>query len=173
MQAKDIMTPEPEVLTRAEPVSLAARLMERLDVRLLPVVADRESMRLVGVITDRDIALRHVGRGHTRDCPVRSHMTRAHIDVVRPEDDVRDVMGRMKRTKVRHVPVVGAAHRLVGVISLTDLTEHVGPWEPEHIEDVLAAIKRPTERGGARPVEPAAREVTEPPAEGSSGRRRR
>lgn len=151
MQARDIMTPEPEVMTRGEPVSVAARLMERLDVQLVPVVADRDSMRLVGVITDRDIALRHVGRGHTQDCPVHSHMTSAHLDVVRPEDDVRDVMGRMKRTKVRHIPVVGDAHRLVGVISLTDLAEHVGPWDPEHIEDVLAAIKRPSERS-SRPA---------------------
>lgn len=146
MRAYEIMTPDPEVMTRNEPVSIAAKLMGRLDVQLVPVVADRESMRLVGVISDRDIALRHVAPGHTRDCPVHAHMTPAPLDVVRPEDDVNDVIGRMKRTKVRHIPVVTEARRIVGIISLTDLTEHIGPWDPERIEDVLAAVKRPAER---------------------------
>ncbi|MBI2186078.1 MAG: CBS domain-containing protein [Acidobacteria bacterium] len=74
MKVRDIMTPDPEVVTPEEPISRAARIMRDYDVGIVPVVGDSESRNLVGVITDRDIACRHVADvvekvsepGHTR-----------------------------------------------------------------------------------------------------------
>ena len=60
MKASDIMTSNPEVVTPAESVVHAAEIMRDCEIGFVPVVADRESMRLLGVITDRDIAVRHV-----------------------------------------------------------------------------------------------------------------
>ncbi len=64
MKAQDIMTRNPDVLTPDEPVSRAAQLMRDRNVGIVPVVEDKSSMKLCGVITDRDIAIRHVAEGH-------------------------------------------------------------------------------------------------------------
>ncbi len=140
MRAQELMTADPQVVTPHEPISIAARLMERLGLALLPVVRDRESMRLVGVITDRDIALRHVAKRHIEDCDVGEHMTRANLDVVHPDADVRDVVGRMRRTRARHVPVVGSGKRLLGIISIRDLARRTDALGAGAVTEVLRDV---------------------------------
>lgn len=143
MKAREIMTVAPQVVTAAEPLARAAQLMDSFDVGMIPVVRDRASMRLAGVITDRDIAVRHVARGHGPTCTVEEHMSQPPIEVVRPEDDVHDVMGRMAHDRVRRLPVVDAEHRLIGVISQADLALRVGPIEPQRVEKVVEQISQP------------------------------
>ena len=143
MKASEIMTRDPAVLTPEERVEHAAELMARLNVGAIPVVADRQSMRLTGIITDRDIAVRHVAGGHDGHCHVKDHMTRDRIEVVRPDTDAHDVMGRMARDQVRRMPVVEDGHRLVGIISQADLALRVGPREPMEVEAVLEKISEP------------------------------
>ncbi len=116
---------------------------------MLPVVHDRESLRLIGLITGQDIALRHTARRHGADCPVAEHMTRGNIDVVHPDATVRDVIGRMKRSGVRHIPVIAEQHRLVGIISLKDIAE-VGDAFSAEVADVLRHVQQRQRR--ASPV---------------------
>ena len=65
MKAKDLMTSNPSVVTPETSVQDAARLMQREDTGVLPVVESQQSLRLIGMITDRDIALRVVAEGKT------------------------------------------------------------------------------------------------------------
>src|SRR5688572_25839093 len=95
MKAEQIMTRDLRVVTPADPVEYAAELMENLDVGLLPVVRDRATMRLEGVITDHDIVTRHVAAAHAGGCTVADHMTSAEVDLVRPYTNVHDVIGFM------------------------------------------------------------------------------
>src|SRR5688572_30195990 len=88
MKANEIMTSSPETVTPQDPISRAAQIMRDKDVGLVPVVRDSSSMMLEGVITDRDLAVRHVADGHTKDCSVSSHMSREHISAVHESDDV-------------------------------------------------------------------------------------
>ncbi|HUF27005.1 MAG TPA: CBS domain-containing protein [Gemmatimonadaceae bacterium] len=67
MKARDIMTRDPAVVTPDEPVSRAAELMKQRDIGMIPVVNDRSHMRLEGVLTDRDIAIRFVAEAAARD----------------------------------------------------------------------------------------------------------
>ena len=143
MQARDVMTPNPEVLTPDEPVSRAAQLMRDIDVGIIPVVDDRTSMRPVGVITDRDIAVRHVADLHGEQCRVGDHMTRDRLDAVRPDTDVHEVLECMKREQVRRVLVVDEGDRLVGIIAQADIARKEGPEHPEHVEEVLERISEP------------------------------
>lgn len=143
MKARQIMTEAPQVVTPDEPLTRAAQLMDSFGVGLVPVVRDRRSMRLAGVITDRDIAIRHVARGHGADCTVQQHMTEGGIAAVRPEDDVHDVMGRMAHEKLRRLPVVDAEHRLVGIIAQADIARGVGRVEPERVEKMLEEVSQP------------------------------
>ena len=120
MKAKTIMTKYPVVVAADDTIRHAAQLMAQIDVGALPVVDHCRSGRLVGMITDRDIVVRHVARGG-RDCCVKDHMTTHNIEFVHPDTDVRDVLGRMGHEQVRRIPVVDDDRVVVGIISRTDI----------------------------------------------------
>ncbi|HEU4994573.1 MAG TPA: CBS domain-containing protein [Gemmatimonadaceae bacterium] len=140
MKARDIMTADPGVITQRELVSRAAEIMRDLDVGIVPVVDDPSSMRLLGVITDRDIAVRCVAKRHGPSCTVAEHMTSTHLDTVRPDDDIDAVISLMERDQVRRIPVVSDDNRLAGVIAQADLATKVGPKDPKKIEEVLERV---------------------------------
>lgn len=149
MKARELMTSIPEAVTPRQPVSDAAEIMADLDVGCVPVVDGPESMRLVGALTDRDLAIRHVARGHGPGCRVRDHMTvreaSGRFVTVRPEDTVEHVLEQMARHQLRRVPVVRDGDReLVGIIAQADVVRGLGPGHPHQVEQLLEAISRPT-----------------------------
>jgi CBS domain-containing protein len=126
MKAREIMTPRPEVVTPQDPISRAAEIMRDRDVGLVPVVRDTKSMMLEGVITDRDVAVRHVAERHTNDCSVASHMSHDRIHAVDELDDVSTVLSTMERGEVRRVPVTDGGGKLVGIIAQADIATSDG-----------------------------------------------
>ncbi len=148
MKARDVMTPNPDVVTPDEPVTRAAEVMRDRNVGIVPVVEDRSSMRLCGVITDRDIAVRHVAQGHPNSCRVKDEVSKERLSTVRPDTDVKDVMDVMKREQVRRVPVVEGDNRLVGIIAQADIAER-GPSEKE-VGKVVEKISEPGRKSGLR-----------------------
>ena len=143
MKARDIMTPDPTVVTPEEPIAFAAALMRDRDVGMIPVVGDREHMRLEGVLTDRDIAIRCVSEKHDSRCRVQDHMTCNHLDVVHDNDDLTDVVRRMESDQIRRIPVIAEGGRLIGVIAQADLALKVGPDDPELVEEMLEEVSKP------------------------------
>lgn len=150
MKARELMTSNPEVVTRDEPISRACRMMRTLDVGAVPVVEDRSGMRLVGILTDRDVGLRHVAEGHAEDCPVRHHMSPRESPerffTVRPEDTAEYVMELVAEHQVRRIPVVDQSDdRLVGIIALADVAREIGPRDPAEVVNLLERISEPAE----------------------------
>jgi CBS domain-containing protein len=121
MKAHEIMTSRPEVVTPQDRISRAAQIMRDKDIGLVPVVRDTSSMMLEGVITDRDVAVRHVADRCTEDCAVGSHMSRDRISAVDESDDVQTVMATMERAEVRRVPVTDKNGKLLGIIAQADI----------------------------------------------------
>lgn len=143
MKARELMTSDPECLTRADSVQRAAQLMRDLDVGLIPVVDDRSSMRLAGVITDRDIAIRHVAEGHN-ECTVGDHMSTGNVRTVAPNDSNEDVLRTMRDAQVRRVPVVDEGDRLVGIIAQADIaTKSVGDRKVGQTVEEISEPGRP------------------------------
>jgi CBS domain-containing protein len=142
MKVRQIMTSDPQAVTPDETVSRAARIMRDLDVGIVPVVEDQNSRRLRGVITDRDIAVRHVAGGHNGDCRVADHMSE-EITRVSPDDDVDDLMRQMQSRQIRRVPVVDADERLVGIVAQADIAIEMGPREPNEVAETLEKISEP------------------------------
>ena len=144
MKARQIMTPDPEVVTPEERVSRAAQIMRTYDVGLVPVVSDLDSMNLIGVITDRDIVIRHVADSHREDCDVATHMTRDDIETVDENDDSAKVLAAMKRREVRRIAVTNKNGKLLGVIAQADIavTDEI---DPEQVADVVKAISEPAQ----------------------------
>ena len=143
MRAVDLMTPEPAVLLPWDPLLRAAEIMRDYDVGIVPVVNDRASMRVIGVITDRDIVIRHVAQGHHYECPAEDAMTREPLFAVEPDDDLETVLAIMRTQKVRRILVVSPSGRLLGIISQADLLLHAGPKNRDALEHVLSVISEP------------------------------
>ncbi|MBW3553219.1 MAG: CBS domain-containing protein [Gemmatimonadetes bacterium] len=142
MRARDIMTRDPQALMATDDLRRAAELMRELDVGIIPVVDDLRSKRIQGVITDRDIAVRHVAEGHGDGCTVGDHMTRSATKVG-PEDEVDEVMQRMRRDQIRRIAVVEDGDRLVGIIAQADLAVKVGNEEAAEVEKTVEKISEP------------------------------
>ena len=142
MRARDLMTPDPYVVVPEEPVSRAAEIMHDQDVGMVPVVDNPTHMRLRGVITDRDIALRCVGRGRGPDTPIEHCMTTSPLTTVDPTAWAPEVLELMKQDLVRRVLVVDEG-RLVGVIAQADVARVEGPLHPVAVEEVLERISQP------------------------------
>jgi CBS domain-containing protein len=117
MKVTEVMTRDVRLIEPTQTIRDAARLMAELDAGILPV---REGDRLVGMITDRDIAIRAVAQGRGPDTAVREVMTDEVLYSF--EDDDTDVVERnMADTRVRRLPVLNRDKRLVGILSLGDL----------------------------------------------------
>lgn len=141
-KARDIMTANPQCVTPEDAVSRAAEIMRDANVGLVPVVEDQGSMRLAGVVTDRDIAVRVVAEGRGNDCRARDVMS-SGLATVRPDDDVSRVTDLMKREQVRRVPVV-ENDRLVGIIAQADVALDLG--SDRKTGDVVEKISEPNRK---------------------------
>lgn len=120
----DIMKRDVVFLGPEDPVVQAARLMRDHRVGFLPVC--REDGKLVGVVTDRDLALRVLADGGAPDRPVRDVMTR-EVVACGPQDALVRAEELMARHKKSRLPAVDADGRVEGVLSLSDVAKHVDP----------------------------------------------
>jgi CBS domain-containing protein len=117
--------------------------MRDLDVGIMPVVDDLASMRLEGVITDRDIAVRCVAAGHGAGCLVGQHMTQGYLDVVREGSYVAEAIRKMERGQLRRIPVVADGGRLVGIIAQADIARRLGPHDASLVEELVERVSEP------------------------------
>ncbi|MGZ8377811.1 MAG: CBS domain-containing protein [Gemmatirosa sp.] len=138
MKAKDIMTQNPSVVTPETTAQEAARLMKTEDTGVLPVVESAQSLRLVGVITDRDLALRVVAEGKS-SAHVRDAMS-SGVSTAKPDDDLKDVMQLMAREQVRRIPIVDESGAVVGIVSQADVVREA---DDKRAEKTIEAISKP------------------------------
>ena len=138
MKVKQAMTSEVRVASPDETIRDAARLMAELDAGALPVA---ENDRLVGMITDRDIAVRAVAEGLPADTPISEIMSREVLYCFE-DQQLDDVARNMGQVQVRRLPVVNREKRLVGIVSFADLARSEQPTT------VGRAVSHVSEPGG-------------------------
>jgi CBS domain-containing protein len=132
----DVMTRDVEILNPKQTIKEAAHLMAQLDVGAMPV-ADGD--RLVGMITDRDIAVRAVAEGRSPETQVRDVMTK-EVKYCFEDEEVEEVTDNMADIKLRRLPVLTRQKRLVGIVSLGDIALVDGP---DHVGTALCGISEP------------------------------
>jgi len=118
MKISEVMTSAVETIRPDQSAQEAARFMLKTDAGSIPVT---DGDRLIGMITDRDIAVRGVAKGYGPDTPVRELMT-DDIICARATDSVEDVASKMSEAQVRRLPVIDEDERLCGIVSLGDLS---------------------------------------------------
>jgi CBS domain-containing protein len=136
MKIREAMTPDVRVASPEQTIQQAARTMASLDAGVLPV---GENDRLVGMITDRDIAIRAIAEGKGPDAKVRDVMTK-DVKYCYDDQDVDEVTREMADLQVRRLPVLNRDKRLVGIVSLGDIA--ISP-DNERAADALSGISRP------------------------------
>jgi CBS domain-containing protein len=121
MKIQEIMTKDPSCVTPDATVREAAQVMKREDVGIVPVVDGQTQKRLIGLVTDRDIAIRCIADGKDGTCRVRDVMSSDDLATCSENDDVENVMSAMRTEKVRRIPIVDERGSLVGIVSQADL----------------------------------------------------
>lgn len=134
---RDLMTPGPASVEPSTPVVEAARLLGREDVGSLPVV---EGGRLVGIVTDRDIALRVVAEGKDPGSTSIGEVCSRDLVSARPEQELDEALALMARRQVRRLPVVEEGDRLVGILAQADVALE---GDDEQAGDVVEKISKP------------------------------
>lgn len=121
MICADVMTKNPACCELGDTAANAAKIMKTQDVGSVPVCQDLGTRKLVGIVTDRDIALYVVAKGRdARTTQVASVMTRNPL-TCRPDDDLEMALNAMERFQVRRIPVVNGDGQVVGIIALADV----------------------------------------------------
>jgi CBS domain-containing protein len=137
MKISDLMTPHVRLVSPEQTIQEAACVMADIDAGSIPV---GENDRLVGMLTDRDIAIRAVGKGLPADTKVREVMTK-EMHYCFHDEDIEDVAEKMSDLKVRRLPVLDRDKRLVGIVSLGDIAA-------QHDEIAGETISEISEPGG-------------------------
>jgi CBS domain-containing protein len=122
MKIAECMTPDVRFAGPGDTIQQAAQTMAETDCGILPV---RDGDRLVGMLTDRDIAIRAVAQGRGPDLKVKDVMS-DEVLYCFEDEDVADVLRNMGDIKVRRLPVLNRDKRLVGIIALGDIATKAG-----------------------------------------------
>lgn len=142
MRVKQIMTTNPARCTPETTAREAAALMRDNDCGSIPVVESTTSNRLVGTVTDRDLAIRGLAEGKGPDVTVSYLMTPEPVTCV-PEDEVEDLRQVMIEQQVRRVPVVDADGVLVGIVAQADIAREEGAASDREVGRIVEAISEP------------------------------
>ena len=135
MKISEVMTRSVETVSPDQTAKEAASFMLRAEAGSIPVC---ENDRVIGMITDRDIAVRGVAEGLGPDAPVRDLMSKGVV-CAHEDDDLDEVARRMSNEQVRRLPVLDSNERLVGIVSLGDLSRETDGETAHHALEGVSA----------------------------------
>lgn len=138
------MTRFPATCTPDTTIAAAARLMVSADCGAIPVIGEQDEMP-IGVITDRDIAVRAVARGLGPDLLVRDCMTSPAITVIE-DTSLDDCIDLIEKRQIRRVVVVGSDGRCIGIVAQADVAEHASKRKAG---ELLQSVSKPSVAGRA------------------------
>jgi CBS domain-containing protein len=121
-QIKELMTVRPRTVKAGDTIVEAAKLMRGEDTGIAPIV---DGDRLVGVVTDRDIAVRVVAEGRDPQSTKVEEIASQNLVTVDPQQDLDEALRLMAQHQVRRLPVVEEDGRLVGIVAQADVARHV------------------------------------------------
>jgi len=136
MKVREVMTRDVQTVRPDQTAQEAASFMLNADAGSIPVT---EGDRLIGMITDRDIAVRGVAKGNGPDTPVRELMTNDVVSV-RLDDDVEEVATMMSNAQVRRLPIIDDQQMLCGIVSLGDLSREA---DENCAQEALQGVSQP------------------------------
>jgi CBS domain-containing protein len=139
---RDIMTQNPVCCAKSESINMVAQAMRENDIGSVAIVEDEKDHKLVGMVTDRDLAVRVLASDRDPNrTPTEEVMTREVVSCL-PEDRIETCLEAMESHQIRRVPVVDTSGRIVGIISQGDIAIRL--HEPKRTAEVVEEISRPS-----------------------------
>lgn len=152
MSIENIMTRDPACCTPESPLQQVATLMLENDCGEIPIVNDLNERRLVGVVTDRDIAVRGVAAGLDAATTAAADVMTDSVVTVRANEDVSEACEKMEEYQIRRVPVVDAQGCVVGIVAQADIALKTNESDAG---EVVKDVSRRGRFGGASANRPA------------------
>jgi CBS domain-containing protein len=144
MTCKDVMTANPKCCVRDDTISRAAQIMRDEDVGPVPVVSDYTSRKVIGIVTDRDVAVKIVAAGRDPQSVRVGDVMSTDLITCRVDDDYAAALECMATHQVRRVPVVNDDGSLAGIISQADIARRSSEQE---VGEVVEEISEPAGLG--------------------------
>jgi len=135
MEVREIMTTSVECIAPDVTIQDAAKKMRQMDVGFLPIC---ENDRLIGTLTDRDIVVRGLAAGHDTNTAVRGVMT-SDVFYCFEDDTIEDCAEEMRENEVKRMLVLNREKRLVGVVSIGDLSKAHEAAAGDKLKDISEA----------------------------------
>jgi CBS domain-containing protein len=140
MKCSDVMTKDPSCCLPTDTVFDAAQLMKSEDVGPIPIVSDKQTKKLVGIVTDRDLAVKVLAEGlDSKQTKIEEVMTTG-VQTCGPDDDVSNVLKLMEQHHIRRIPIVDDKDCLVGIIAQADIATRID--EPAKTHEVVEEISK-------------------------------
>jgi len=137
-KCSEVMTEDPVCCLPGDPVVQAARLMQNEDIGSIPVIENEKIRALVGIVTDRDLAIKILAEGRPAiSTKVEEVMTR-EVVTCHMDEDVQKALDAMAVHQLRRIPVVDDDHKIVGIIAQADVATRVD--EPKKTAEVVKEI---------------------------------
>jgi CBS domain-containing protein len=132
MKIKDVMTPDVSFVSPDTPVAEIARRMRDEDIGVVPVT---ENDRMIGMVTDRDIVVRCIASGNVEGATARTAMS-PRVLYCYEDQSVNEILDNMAEQQIRRMPVVSRDKRLVGVVSIGDLSQKAQRKAGESLKEI-------------------------------------
>lgn len=136
-----LMTENPKCCLPSDMVEKAAQLMRAENVGSVPIIQDQQSKRLIGIVTDRDLALKVVAEGRdSKSTKLETVMTRNPV-TCRPDDNIEKALAAMTEHQLRRIPIVAEGHQVLGIIAQADVATQL--QKPSKTAEVVQEISKP------------------------------
>ncbi len=138
-EVQDVMSKNPVCCTADQAVQEVAKALRDQNIGSVPVVADLQSRRLQGVVTDRDLCCTVIADGKDpKTTKVSESMSRNPV-ACNPQDSLEECLKLMQQHKIRRVPIVDEQNRVIGIIAQADVSVAA---EPEKVHKTIAEISK-------------------------------
>ena len=124
-KCNEVMTKNPVCCLPTDTVTKVAQLMKGKDFGSVPIIENEQTKKLVGIVTDRDLALKIVAEGRDPKSSKAEDVMTHKVVTVHAEDDLQKALDAMSEHKLRRIPVVDNNHGIVGIIAQADVATRV------------------------------------------------
>lgn len=141
MKCNDVMTKNPVCCLPNDSVVKAAQLMKRLNIGPIPIVESEKSKKLVGFLTDRDLALKIIAEGRDPKTTQVEEVMSRKVVICRMDDDLQKAMDVMAEHQFRRIPVIDSDNRIIGIIAQADVATRLD--RPVKTAEMVKDISQP------------------------------
>ncbi len=142
MKVRDIMSKTPVYVTPEQDLNVVAKKMDENDIGAIPVVESRETLKVVGVVTDRDIVTRCVAQQVNPMMVRASEIMSTPVVTIDEEEDLEVAARTMEKNMIRRIPVVDKLGKFTGVVSQADIALKAND---KTTAGVVHSVSKPTE----------------------------